>query len=87
MEKHVIFKASGSKGHEVRADGKGGFLARGYYFIDYRGTTLGPFKTKRSACGARDASLTYAPPRNVDLGSYRDQMRDAGRGHLLRDND
>jgi len=70
----------------VRADGKGGHLPRGHYFIDRTGKTRGPFKGVRIASGARDADLSYGAsvPR---LGSYREQMQDAGRGHLLRDTD
>jgi len=93
MEKHVVFYASGSKGPEVRADGKGGHLARGHYFIGRDGQRRGPYKSVRIAAGARDADLhctiTWAswatrPPR---LGTYREQMIDAGRGHLLRGNE
>jgi len=84
MERHVIFYASGSKGQDVRADGNGGHLPRGHYFVDRRGVTRGPFKSVRIAAGARDADLTYP---STSLGSYREQMIDAGRGHLLRGTD
>jgi hypothetical protein len=81
MEKHVVFYASGSKGPEVRADGKGGHMTRGHYFIGRDGQTRGPYKSVRIAARARDADLNYTRPR---LGTYREQMTDAGRGHLLR---
>jgi len=84
MDHNVIFYASGSKGREVRADGNGSHLARGHYFVDRRGVTRGPFKSVRIAASARDAVMTYP---SASLGSYRDQMNDAGRGHLLRDSD
>jgi hypothetical protein len=51
-----VFYASGINGKEVRADGKGGTLARGYYikievssYGGKRGGTFGPFKTKTEA--------------------------------------
>lgn len=55
MEPHVIFSASGAKGKEVRADGKGSHLPRGHYFIDRTGKTRGPYKSVRIAAGARNA--------------------------------
>jgi hypothetical protein len=45
---HTIFFASGSKGFSVRADGKGGHLARGYWFRDETGLR-GPFMNYRAA--------------------------------------
>lgn len=60
MQPHVIFRASGSKGKEVRADGKGSHMPRDHYFIDRTGKTRGPFKSLRIAAGARDADLNAA---------------------------
>jgi hypothetical protein len=57
-----ILWASGSKGHSVRGDGNGGFLARGFYFVvaddaylrfcDPNQKTFGPFKTRNAAWNA-----------------------------------
>lgn len=50
---YSVFFASGSKGNEVRADGNGSFLKRGYYFRA-GGKLRGPFINKRIAedhCG------------------------------------
>jgi hypothetical protein len=60
MQTHVVFWASGAKGKEVRADGKGSHLARGHYFTDRNGVTKGPYKSVRIAAGARDADLNQA---------------------------
>jgi hypothetical protein len=60
MQTHVIFWASGAKGKEVRADGKGWHLARGHYFINRDGETKGPYKSVRIAAGARDADLNQS---------------------------
>lgn len=58
---HTVFFASGSKGNEVRADGYGGFLARGYYFLGANGLN-GPFANKRQADRACDAAVLAAFP-------------------------
>lgn len=63
METKVI-RASGSKGKEVRADGKGGFLKRGYYYKQpgwALGCVLvGPYKTKRQAIDALTREIVEA---------------------------
>jgi hypothetical protein len=43
------FFASGQKGKEVRADGKGGTLARGFYVKTDSDTFIGPFRTRKKA--------------------------------------
>mgnify|MGYP006430033673 CR=1 FL=1 len=50
------FYASGQRGPEVRADGRGGSLARGYYAA-HAGETVGPFNTRNAALDAGIASL------------------------------
>ena len=45
----VTFYASGERGDEVRADGKGGVMARGYYGRDKAETLHGPFRCRRDA--------------------------------------
>lgn len=55
---YQIFFASGSKGNDVRADGNGSFLTRGYYFHDANGLQ-GPFANKRAAIRCSDASALY----------------------------
>lgn len=55
-------------------------------------TILGPFVSKRDALdsesnGAYSDWLASKADEGRDLGTYREQMRDAGRGHLLRDDD
>jgi hypothetical protein len=55
---HNILFASGSKGHEVRANGNGGFLARGYYFRA-DGQLNGPFANLRIAMRQCDRSALH----------------------------
>lgn len=45
----VVFRATGSKGAEVRGDGNGSFLPRGFYFIRSDGSRAGPFDSKDQA--------------------------------------
>lgn len=51
-----IVRASGSKGKEVRADGKGGLLKRGFYYkkpgYGLGVVLVGPYRTKRKAIDA-----------------------------------
>ena len=54
MSLNKVFYASGEKGKEVRADGKGGVMPRGWYAKTvttriHNGGTFGPFKTKTEA--------------------------------------
>lgn len=44
-----VFYASGSKGKSVRADGKGGLLARGWYVRKGDSPLIGPLKSRRAA--------------------------------------
>ncbi|AKU43061.1 hypothetical protein RCTITAN_45 [Rhodobacter phage RcTitan] len=44
-----VFYASGVKGKEVRADGNGATLARGWYCREDGRGRFGPFKTKTEA--------------------------------------
>lgn len=44
-----IIYASGSKGINVRADGKGSFMKRGYYIKEADNSSIGPFDTKAQA--------------------------------------
>jgi hypothetical protein len=46
------FYASGSRGTEVRADGRGGVMARGFYFNDELGDSYGPYETLARAKSA-----------------------------------
>ena len=50
------FYASGQRGPEVRADGRGGSLARGYYAA-HAGGKVGPFNTRSAAVEAGITSL------------------------------
>ena len=45
---HNVFYAGGTKGPTARADGKGGFLARGWYARRF-GQVKGPFSTQKKA--------------------------------------
>jgi hypothetical protein len=53
-------------------------------WASYRG---GKAPTFLWACKAAEASIESIRQQSPSLGSYRDQMRDAGRGHLVRDDD
>ena len=44
------FYASGRNGVEARADGQGGFIERGYYYVA-EGALNGPFRSRRLAVG------------------------------------
>ena len=48
MTEETVFYAGGAKGENARANGRGGLLARGWYFIRHK-TTYGPFKTRAQA--------------------------------------
>lgn len=74
---YAIFFASGSKGNEVRADGSGGHLQRGYYFHDHKRVCHGPYANKRQAIRARDHQV-------ISPTSPREDMTDHER-ELLRD--
>lgn len=59
-----IVRASGSKGKEVRADGKGGTLKRGYYYKQpgwaLGRVLVGPYKTRRQAIDALTQEIVEA---------------------------
>lgn len=48
MKIETVFFAGGTKGVNARADGRGGLLQRGWYFILHK-TKYGPFKSKTQA--------------------------------------
>lgn len=48
MPTETVFFAGGTKGDNARADGLGGLLQRGWYFILHK-TKYGPFKSKTQA--------------------------------------
>ena len=52
------FYASGKTGHEVRADGEGGLLSRGYYAITPDGHRHGPHFTRNAAVWKAKAWIT-----------------------------
>ena len=63
-----IFYASGARGNEVRADGSGGLLARGWY-ARVNGQRHGPFSTEAKAKAAvADAVLTVSASQTVIIG-------------------
>lgn len=62
-----IFYASGQRGNEVRADGKGGLLARGWYARIYS-ALHGPFPTERKAKEAVADAVLSSQPRTVIVG-------------------
>mgnify|MGYP000989484179 CR=1 FL=1 len=49
-----VFYASGNRGTEIRADGKGGTLRKGYYFRTER-DLHGPFRSVKIASDAQVA--------------------------------
>jgi len=55
---NTTFFASGSKGNEVRADGNGSYLARGFYFQREGGSFAGPFRSETQADLIRAIEIT-----------------------------
>lgn len=49
MTNSTIFRASGSKGAAVCADGNGSFMPRGFYFRRSDGSFAGPFDSEAQA--------------------------------------
>jgi len=48
----TTFFASGSKGNEVRANGRGGRMARGYWASLNSGPSIGPYTCRKAARNA-----------------------------------
>lgn len=67
MDSFKVFYASGQRGNEVRADGKGGVLARGWYARIYS-ALHGPFPTERKAKEAVADAVLSSQPRTVIIG-------------------
>jgi hypothetical protein len=65
MNQHSkIFFAGGSKGPNARADGNGGFMARGWYVNNSRLGRFGPFAMLRQARAHNANCSDIVEPKN-----------------------
>lgn len=82
-----IFFASGSKGKNVRADGLGGHMQRGYYVDDDSAVTHGPFVKKRDAIACLKAGSQDGLDKFREIGRSNASAAIDQRGSRDHEND